>query len=149
MCIQWFVVLRARPVNKKLDNLYKSYCSFRLRPVRKELVTKSSYTTRALTSGRLLNKACFYYPSDLQEQQKIAAFLSSVDTKIEQLNKKKSLLEQYKKGMMQKLFSQEIRFKDEQGRDYPDWEKKKVSEVFRITRGNVTSSKSVNSLLRI
>ena len=127
-CVFSGFVLRARPINKKLDNLYKSYC-FSIKPVRKEIVTKSSYTTRALTSGRLLNKACFYYPSDLQEQHKIASFLASVDTKIEQLGKKKELLELYKQGMIQKLFSQEIRFKDEQGKDYPDWEQSKLGNI--------------------
>ncbi|MDE0158147.1 MAG: restriction endonuclease subunit S [Gammaproteobacteria bacterium] len=69
------------------------------------------------------------YLPDEKEQQKIAAFLSAVDTKIKQLNSKKSLLEQYKKGMMQKLFSQEIRFKDEEGREYPDWDEKQFSTI--------------------
>ena len=75
-------------------------------------------------------------PSDAQEQQKIANFLSSIDTRIEQLEKKKSLLEQYKKGLMQKLFSQEISFRDDQGEEYPEWHQKRVKEVCEINPKN-------------
>ena len=63
------------------------------------------------------------------EQQKIASFLSSVDKKIDLMRQKKDALELYKKGLMQKIFSQEIRFKQDDGSDFPDWEEMALSEI--------------------
>ena len=70
---------------------------------------------------------------EFAEQQKIAEFLTAVDERIAKLKRKKELLEEYKKGMMQKLFSQEIRFKDEDGNDFPDWEEKRLWEMMTVS----------------
>lgn len=68
----------------------------------------------------------------LQEQERIANFLTKVDKIIEKQDEKVKNLEKYKKGMMQKIFSQEIRFKDENGEAYPEWEEARLNNVLSI-----------------
>jgi len=69
------------------------------------------------------------YISQIAEQEKIANFLGAVDTRISQLRRKHELLQTYKRGVMQKIFSQQIRFKGDDGKPFPDWEVKKLSEI--------------------
>jgi type I restriction enzyme, S subunit len=71
----------------------------------------------------------------LPEQTKIANFFTAIDAKLQNLKKKKIFLEAYKKGVMQKIFSQELRFKNKNGKAFADWEVKKLGEVAEIKRG--------------
>jgi type I restriction enzyme, S subunit len=63
------------------------------------------------------------------EQQKIAKFLRAIEKLHNNLLREKELLEIYKKGVMQKIFSQEIRFKNNNGREFPEWNEKSMSEI--------------------
>ncbi|GGD34275.1 restriction endonuclease subunit S [Malaciobacter pacificus] len=65
------------------------------------------------------------------EQEKVASFLTIIETKIKQFTKKEELLQQYKKGVMQKIFNQKIRFKKDDGSEFPEWQKKSIGEVFK------------------
>lgn len=72
-------------------------------------------------SDKSLSNIELSYPC-LEEQQKIADFLSTIDEVIAQSEAEVSNLQQQKKAAMQKIFSQEVRFKREDGADYPDWD---------------------------
>jgi len=97
------------------------------------------------TQVHIRNGDFFKLPLDvplLDEQKKISSFLSTVDQKITLLTKKHELLVQYKKGVMQKIFNQEIRFKDNDGRDFPEWEEKSIGDVAKLRNGYAFKSSS-------
>ncbi|WP_026449960.1 restriction endonuclease subunit S [Aequorivita capsosiphonis] len=86
-----------------------------------------------------------YHPTYI-EQQKIATFLTSIDSRLQNLEKKKSLLEDYKRGVMQQIFKQEIRFKNENGKEFPKWEKRRFSDVLFEHKLKSTGNEEVHSV---
>ena len=105
----------------------------------------SSMSGQAITRITLtkLKDYSFYFPP-IQEQTKIASFLSAVDEKISQLNQKHALLSQYKQGMMQKLFSQQIRFKADDGSEFGAWEETKFEKIGTFLKGKGISKADIN-----
>ncbi len=150
-------------------NKYKMYLGFsnylvQSWKVRKQIMTIAQGTKVLGIATSRLSKIELNLPT-LQEQQKIVSFLTAVDNKIQQLTQKKTLLEQYKKGAMQQIFSQQLRFKPDTNKpdviansnvianaseaisnskkeqtSFPDWEEKKLGEVARIITGSTPST---------
>lgn len=99
--------------------------------------------------NRVLNKKLFLsIPVNiplLKEQGKIAKFLTTVDKKITNLENIITSLENQKEGLLQQIFSQKLRFKDKNGNNYPNWEKKKLEDISNITMGQSPDSDFVNT----
>lgn len=92
----------------------------------------------SIATGSLIEKLRVHYTNfveirkrlpSLPEQQKIADFLNNVDEVIAASEEEVANLEQQKKAAMQKIFSQEVRFKKENGSDFPDWEETKILDL--------------------
>ena len=94
------------------------------REIFKFTVKEASGSDQPFISTSKLNNWKIIVPSSEQEQQKIAEFLSTVDMVLKKQKETVSVWEERKKGVMQKLFRQEVRFKEDAGSDFPDWEEK-------------------------
>lgn len=73
----------------------------------------------------------------IEEQKQIATFFSLLDLKVQKQKEKVELLKKYQKGLMQKIFKQEFRFKKYNGQEYPEWKKVQLNQVAeKITEKN-------------
>ena len=98
-----------------------------------------SYVGNPKLMNNVMGSISINIPS-VKEQEKIAEFLTAVDGRIGKIEKKLELLQRYKKGVMQKIFTQQIRFKDESGKLYPEWEEKTLGDIGEVVTGKTPST---------
>ena len=127
-------VLRAK------DNAYFLFASLEHKDIRRWTQLAGASRKKLLKESML--KITIMIPS-FPEQQKIADFLSTIDTIIEKQRATVSAWEERKKGVMQKLFSQEVRFKADDGSDFPDWEEKRLGDICKTFSGGTPKSGEV------
>lgn len=110
---------------------------------RRQFIVRAK-TTAFTTIGQGDVASCTGDFPSLPEQQKIAEFLSTIDTVIKKQKETVSAWEERKKGVMQKLFSQEVRFKADDGSEFPEWEEKKLGDFGVATGGTSIESEFVS-----
>ena len=120
-------LIRFREHKLCLNLLYKRYC-FIVDSFRREVLKRSSSSANTNINQDNLANIKLKIPC-LEEQEKIAEFLSKVDELINECEGEVKDLEEQKKGLMQKIFSQQIRFKDSNNNPYPDWEEKVMDDI--------------------
>lgn len=113
-------------LNSELDGVFLSYSLSYKNRFQIARVAQGNSVVHVYASQLSCLDVCF--PEE-KEQQKIAAFLTAIDEKLNQLRRKRDALQSYKRGVMQKIFSQEIRFAQDDGAAFPDWKEKELSEV--------------------
>ena len=127
-------LIRFREHKLCLNLLYKRYC-FIVDSFRREVLKRSSSSANTNINQDNLANIKLKIPC-LEEQEKIAGFLSKVDELINECESEVKDLEEQKKGLMQKIFSQQIRFKDSNNNPYPDWKEKKIKDISVVITGN-------------
>lgn len=129
----------------KITNGYNKFFSYYLNRYSFGRLLKPLISSTARMDG-LLNISFDNYFSikfkipQLKEQEKIANLLTTVDKKITNLENTITSLENQKKGLLQQIFSQKLRFKDKNGNNYPNWEKKKLGDICKFTGGGTPST---------
>lgn len=139
----YYVSLALIRPKKNVEAYYLSYfinCRF----FKKELYKRIIHTAFPKKINKEDIGKCVVKVPCIEEQKKISTLFSSVDEVISAIESEVALWEEKKKGVMQKIFSQEVRFKKEDGSEYPEWEEKSFYDVFDLLKNNTFSRAELN-----
>lgn len=125
-------------IKESVDKEY-IYQLLQTRKVKTSFLLSLTGTTIKNLGLEAINKTHIFIPV-LEEQHKIADFLSSVDDVIQLHEQEITVLEEQKKGIMQKLFNREVKFKADEGSEYPEWEKKELAHIVNLSTGKSYSN---------
>ena len=125
-------LIKLSPNLEQINPIFLNY-GLKTSKVRKQLIQGGKTATMTTIGQKEIASTKIDIPL-LKEQTKIATFLSAVDEKIAQLSQKLHLLGQYKQGMMQQLFSQQIRFKADDGSEFGVWDFIELGAITDITK---------------
>lgn len=109
------------------------YYSLHVPKVQHSLQSRACGSTFLEISSSEVKKTKLQAPL-LIEQKKIGSFFSALDRRIILADKKLATLQTIKKGMLQKIFSQELRFRDDDGNEFPAWTEKPLGDIASVTK---------------
>ncbi|WP_235711978.1 restriction endonuclease subunit S [Bacillus mycoides] len=115
---------------------------------REQIERKAGGSTRFNVSQSILNSILILEPS-IEEQIEIGNFFEKLDDTIALHQQELTTLKQTKQGFLQKIFLQEIRFKDDGGEDFPNWEETDLSKLLSIPEKEIENNVSKNKLLTV
>jgi type I restriction enzyme S subunit len=128
-----WLALRNVEKNKVTDDFL--YVLLQTETIRRKFLSLAAGSAVKNLKSQTVQNTIINIPT-VKEQQEIALFLISIDDWIENLQKQKKILENYKKGMIQKIFSQTLHFKKIDGTNFPDWENKMIGDIFNFLPTN-------------
>ncbi len=134
----WLFSGRVLRVRTKGHNQNFVHYALTTKHVRKNILSRAVGQTMPSINTEILSDTVINLPSNIDEEKKISDFFFELDRLIQITTKKLKSLEQIKKGFLQKIFSQQIRFKDENSKNYPDWKEIRLGDFTqRVTEKNI------------
>lgn len=122
-----------KPKNSEIGLLLDFYFSSKVNTYNYlvPIVHIGAKNTMNIGNEDFLNGRKIALPINIDEQKKINSFFRSVDERLIQLRTKSKLLEDYRKSIIQKIFSQELKFKDDSGKPFPQWKEMEVKKILK------------------